>query len=94
MTIHPFDRQQLGPAVELAYKDALDDWLRYHSKGRSPEIMLTSEIRRVEALVQLRSARPGLIVVSIYARRKHDDASYPFDLRATPLSAYEPGPLG
>lgn len=84
----------LGQGVELAYRDALDDWLIHHRKARSIEEMLVHGIRQVEVTGQLLPSRYGLVTVSITARDTHDDATYPFILQTTPFLAFKRSHLG
>lgn len=84
----------LGAAIEGAYRDALEDWLRYHRKGRDLETVLANDVKSVQVSAALKPFGRSYIVISIIARKHHDSASYPFDLQTTPFSAYNPPQLG
>lgn len=86
MSIQP--HPELGEELHQAYSTALEDWLKYNRRGQDPEVALAGEVRSIELTAHLRSRRNGLVTVSIYTRRKFDDAVYPFQLQMTPFSAY------
>lgn len=84
----------LGPQLEACFASALDDWLTYHKRRGSLEDTVTELVPGVKIEAQLRTARAGLVVVTIQARNRHDHASYPYVLHATPFSAFKAAVLG
>lgn len=78
----------LGQDLDSAYLAATQDWLRYNRRGMDDEVAMTSTLRHVQIDVTLRPGRKGLVIISYVGRRQIDTDSYPFEVYATPFSAY------
>lgn len=79
----------VGLALEEAFRDSVEDWLRYHRKGKDVEDVLSNDMLEVRIEAHIKRSTRGLIVVSMFPRRRFDEATYPYELRASPFSAYQ-----
>jgi len=78
----------LGQQVDQCYREAIADWLKGQRAFGDKDGHLAREVRCVDLAVKLRPSRAGLIVVSLTASRRFNDACYPFPLQLTPYQAF------
>ena len=71
---------RLGSAIESAYDDSLNQWLKEHRRGRDSEVALAQDLRMVTLSINLRRQRLNRIYVTVTGRQPWMTATYGYVL--------------
>lgn len=68
----------LGPAVERAYAEALDEWLQTNRRGRDNDVAISTDLKRAAITVDLAPQRVSRVYIEITGRRPWQCGVYGF----------------